>query len=212
MARMQLSWVRFQYRISPLPSQEHKRSVFFGWKSKDVTWTLCPTNVCKQNPGCKTTIFIIKLNASTYTELQINRLDILNSQCQLIIVTTNIYFVLSDISDMVYLWKFYCNDQCIKRKCMSLIVGTIAPGRIISYATFIYIYKNITYICSIPQLNSSIKGWCCQLRRIRPETDISNYEAVFFWCILALEGVHVPKYSLRDNKQVTILNPQKPAV
>jgi hypothetical protein len=35
---------------------------------------------------------------------------------------------------------------------------------------------------------------------------------VFFWCILALESLHVPKYSLKDNKQVTILNPQKPAV
>jgi hypothetical protein len=53
MARIHASWVTFQYRISPLPSQEHRRSVFFGWKSNDVTWKLCPVNVCRENPGCK---------------------------------------------------------------------------------------------------------------------------------------------------------------
>ena len=54
MARIHVSWVTFQYRISPLPSQEHRRSVFFGWKSNDVTWKLCPLKVCRENPGCKT--------------------------------------------------------------------------------------------------------------------------------------------------------------
>lgn len=54
MARKHASWVTFQYRISPLPSQEHIRSVFFGWKSNDVTWNPCPVNVCRENPGCKT--------------------------------------------------------------------------------------------------------------------------------------------------------------
>ena len=66
-ARIHASWVTFQYRISPFPSREHKRSISFGWNSNDMTWELCPMNVCRDNWGCKTYyISSIILNVSTY--------------------------------------------------------------------------------------------------------------------------------------------------